>query len=476
MKDILPGPTGGVAAQAMLTLKPEGLVVFAASDGVSGLEPWVSDGTEAGTRPLGDLSPGPYSSNPRLFTRVGDSVFFVATDGTSGFELWRMMLDTTPPTVTCPSSRTVEALGGSGARVDYPPAEATDDSPGAPSLTYSQASGTVFPLGKTAVTVTAKDAAENTASCSFDVIVQDTLAPALSCPEAVTAEATGATGATVTYASATASDAVTPSPGLTYSQASETVFPLGATDVTVTARDGAGNATACHFTVTVRDTTPPLVGCAPDLTVEGEGPEGASVSYLLASPLDAVTRSPVVSASHAPGSRFPLGETPVTVTARDEADNASSCTFLVTVRDTTPPSLACPAEVTAETPDAQGAVISYAPAVASDAVTASPLVAYSQASGSLFPPGTTSVKVTARDEAGLVSECSFRVTVRQAVPEPPPVDPVEPVDPVGCACASGSGGAGSGAWLLLLGSAAWLRRRARNALPGGGPLCSSMGR
>ena len=75
------------------------------------------------------------------------------------------------------------------------------------------------------------------------------------------AEATSAAGAVVTYAAASATDAVGPVT-ISYSQASGTVFALGTTVVTVTATDGAGNTSSGTFTVTVRDTTPPALTVA----------------------------------------------------------------------------------------------------------------------------------------------------------------------------------------------------------------------
>jgi hypothetical protein len=55
--------------------------------------------------------------------------------------------------------------------VNYPAATATDNCPGAITLGYSQNSGTVFPVGPTAVTATATDAHGNTSSCTFTVTV-----------------------------------------------------------------------------------------------------------------------------------------------------------------------------------------------------------------------------------------------------------------------------------------------------------------
>jgi ELWxxDGT repeat protein len=65
-----------------------GVLLFAADDGVSGLEPWRSDGTAAGTFALADIAPGEASSNPGPFWVVGDRVLFGADDGEHGRQLW----------------------------------------------------------------------------------------------------------------------------------------------------------------------------------------------------------------------------------------------------------------------------------------------------------------------------------------------------------------------------------------------------
>lgn len=64
-----------------------GKVFFSASDGDR--EPWVSDGTLAGTFELADLAPGSFtSSNPTEFTLLGDQLLFSANDGTGDVELY----------------------------------------------------------------------------------------------------------------------------------------------------------------------------------------------------------------------------------------------------------------------------------------------------------------------------------------------------------------------------------------------------
>jgi ELWxxDGT repeat protein len=64
-------------------------VVFAADDGVTGAEPWITDGTAAGTQRIADVRPGPTGSAPHAFACIGASVWFAADDGVVGFEPWR---------------------------------------------------------------------------------------------------------------------------------------------------------------------------------------------------------------------------------------------------------------------------------------------------------------------------------------------------------------------------------------------------
>ncbi|HEY5315136.1 MAG TPA: ELWxxDGT repeat protein, partial [Pirellulales bacterium] len=66
-----------------------GTLFFTASNGMLGDELWKSDGTAAGTTLVKDIDPGPGSSTPEYLTVVGDTLFFVANDGTHGTELWK---------------------------------------------------------------------------------------------------------------------------------------------------------------------------------------------------------------------------------------------------------------------------------------------------------------------------------------------------------------------------------------------------
>lgn len=55
----------------------------------TGKEPWISDGTDAGTTLLKDINTTTPSSTPTDLHNAGSAVFFRATDATNGTELWK---------------------------------------------------------------------------------------------------------------------------------------------------------------------------------------------------------------------------------------------------------------------------------------------------------------------------------------------------------------------------------------------------
>ena len=65
---------------------------FWANDGVNGDEPWVTDGTSASTTLVADINnsgdSSPYAESSSQFIRFGDQVYFQASNGINGIELW----------------------------------------------------------------------------------------------------------------------------------------------------------------------------------------------------------------------------------------------------------------------------------------------------------------------------------------------------------------------------------------------------
>ncbi|RKH39802.1 hypothetical protein D7Y23_35785, partial [Corallococcus sp. AB050B] len=75
----------------------DNLVFFSAYETTAGIEPWVSNGSVAGTRRLKDIA-GPAqggSSYPREFFRQGSRVYFSAYDDTLNAQLWSSALSNT---------------------------------------------------------------------------------------------------------------------------------------------------------------------------------------------------------------------------------------------------------------------------------------------------------------------------------------------------------------------------------------------
>ncbi|QSQ25700.1 HYR domain-containing protein [Pyxidicoccus parkwayensis] len=278
VKDIQPGSTGSMRTLAnMLAIEPQGVLLFAADDGTSGMELWKSDGTEAGTKRVMDISPGASASSPGSLTLAGTQVFFTADDGTSGVELWAVRVgdlveDHTAPTIRCPPDQVAEATSADGARVSYPAATASDAVTRSPVLGYTHDRGSLFPLATTQVTATATDEAGNSATCTFAVTVKDTTAPTLQCPESVTVQAEGKDGARVSFTAPTAGDSVDSSPKVSLSAQSGSLFAPGTTEVKATATDASGNVATCAFNVTVKSSTSGNGNPPPD---EGSGDKGS---------------------------------------------------------------------------------------------------------------------------------------------------------------------------------------------------------
>ena len=216
---------------------------------------------------------------------------------------------------------------------------------------------TVFPLGETTVTWSATDAADNTGTASATVTVTDQTAPVLTAPADGTVAATDSTGTAATdpaivawVESAVATDNVDSS--VTITNDAPSVLPLGATVVTFTVTDAAGNTSTATATATIADTTAPVITAPATLVVLGESDGVSAATQEIVDMIAAVTATDNVDGAiatitnDAPTDVFPFGETTVTFTATDAAGNVGTAQTIVNVSlDIVDPELTIPVSI-----------------------------------------------------------------------------------------------------------------------------------
>jgi hypothetical protein len=355
----------------------------------------------------------PVSCSPASGTTFGfgdTTVVCTATDTRDNTGIASFVVtveDTVRPELTVPAGVTAEATGPQGAVVAYD-VSATDAADDDVTVDCIPEAGYRFPLGRTEVNCTAVDDHGNTTQKAFEVAVVDTTAPAVAVPDDRTLEATGPGGASTTY-DATATDAVDGEMPATCAPGSGSTFPVGPSTVTCSATDAAGNTGEKTFTVTVVDTTGPVIDVPEDRDVEADRPAGARPEFE-ATATDLVDGSTKVTCEPPSASLFGFGRTTVTCTSTDRAGNTSERSFAITVADTTAPVLVLPDDTTLEATGPAGATLAY-DVTATDAADDEVDVDCTPASGATFPLGTTTVSCTATDDHANATPGSFGVTV-----------------------------------------------------------------
>jgi len=89
VKDIYPGFGNFSSSNPAGLANVDGKLFFRAeSSPSSGTQPWVSDGTAGSTLPLGVMAPAGGNCLAENFTKVGNNIFLTGTDGVTGIELW----------------------------------------------------------------------------------------------------------------------------------------------------------------------------------------------------------------------------------------------------------------------------------------------------------------------------------------------------------------------------------------------------
>lgn len=324
---------------------------------------------------------------------------------------------------------------------------------GATTGTGTSLNGVTFNIGTTNVLWTATDAAGNTSTCNFNVVVTDNTNPIItSCGATGTQNVNANSGCSYVLSgtawNATATDncgvaslnytltGATSGTGATLSGVS---FNSGTTTVTWTATDAAGNTASCNFTVVVADNINPVISSC-GVTGTQNVNANSSCKYIVSGTawdatatdncgvstlgytLSGATTGAGVSLN---GVSFNLGNTLVTWTATDAAGNTSSCNFTIIVTDNTNPVISSCGATGNQTVNSNSGckyVVSGTAwnATATDNCGMSTLTytlsgattgTGTTLNGVIFNTGTTTVTWTATDVAGNTSSCNFNVIV-----------------------------------------------------------------
>jgi len=190
-----------------------------------------------------------------------------------------------------------------------------------------------FPLGLTSITWTVQDAAGNEKSGIQQVFVIDTTAPSITPPPDLVIEADSFDNNVVKIGEVQAIDVV----GIkSITNNAPLAFPLGETKITWISTDSSENVASAIQTITLIDTTPPTIVADKDVIVEATSASNNKIS--LVPPIATDTVSALAITSDAPNV-FGLGQTLVSWTATDAEGNSETDSQLVTVVDTTSPTI-----------------------------------------------------------------------------------------------------------------------------------------
>ena len=289
----------------------------------------------------------------------------------------------------------------------------SSDACGVNTLTVTPASFGCSDLGTNTVSVTVTDVNGNSTTVPAVVTVIDNTAPTVSTQNTIVyLDASGSATVTVADINNGSSDNCS----VAASALSATSFDctdIGQNPVTLTVTDGAGNSASATAIVIVRDTLSPSISNLPaNIVVPASSSScGANISWPAINATD--NCSGVTVATSIPnGSFFGIGTTTVSVVATDGRGNTDSSSFDVTVNDTTSPLINnVPSNITVNADsNSCGTTVTWSVPTASD--NCGPVsLSSTNAPGSTFNVGTTTVTYTATDLDGNSTTASFTVTV-----------------------------------------------------------------
>jgi hypothetical protein len=194
-----------------------------------------------------------------ISARAGTPYYILAGGyGGQGGTLTIVTRDAEPPNLVCPGILVTNTLRTTCDRPIAYGVSATDNQDPNPLVVCFPPDGTVFAVGTNSVHCMATDAAGNSRSCDFLVIVEDRVAPQITCPTNVVVQTDiyQCHAANVHYSAVFTDNCGLVSSG--FVPLPPVTLPKGVWPITAYAVDAAGNSNVCVFTVTVLDREAPI--------------------------------------------------------------------------------------------------------------------------------------------------------------------------------------------------------------------------
>ncbi|WP_188466010.1 BspA family leucine-rich repeat surface protein [Marivirga lumbricoides] len=315
-------------------------------------------------------------------------------------------IDNEAPEIDCPTDQSLSCVITE--IPDYTDlVSVSDNMDPEPVISQTPASGSPFTDGMT-ITMTAKDGAGNTNTCTFTVIrEEDTKAPSITCP----AEQSLVPGESLPdYTNSTVTDDCDNAPVITQSPVAGTVFTTDMI-VTLTATDASGNTQTCTFEVTNNpDIEAPEISCLPDQQVDCAVTEVPDfLGEITVS--DNRDENPVLSQTPEAGTEF-TGETTITISVTDASGNSSECSFLLKTSGGEAPDFAClPDQELTAAENCEVVVPDFTELIAAESDCAEiSMITQSPEAGTVILENTVAA-VTVEDNNGQLSTCKFNLKV-----------------------------------------------------------------
>ncbi|HHB78541.1 MAG TPA: HYR domain-containing protein, partial [Saprospiraceae bacterium] len=290
----------------------------------------------------------------------GTSPFFVTDQGQATISFNEATVtgvpDTGDLTLSCNADiNTNTPVGADSVMVTWNAPTATTTCPNGTNTlviqTAGPVSGSYLHPGQYTITYTATDDCGNTATCSFDVNVTqgvNTGFITLNCPKDDSlVTPVGQTSVQVDWSPPTPTTTCSISSDVSVTQTAGlpagSMFEIGSHIVTYTATDSCGNTETCSFSIIVVegiDIGALTLNCPQDISVTlPAGQTSMSVSWATPTPTTtcSVSSSVTLSQTTGPtsGSSFNAGNYIVTYSATDDCDNDASCSFNISVTEST---------------------------------------------------------------------------------------------------------------------------------------------